>query len=111
MTAQFTTLFSFNGSNGSLLYAGLIADANRDLFGTTVNGGANSDGTVFEIDGGGTSPPTIFRDRFPARRRRPRRRSSRSRMRRSATATPAQKQRTIDALPKPDNLFAIDTWP
>ena len=30
-------------------YAGLIADANGDLFGTTRSGGANDDGTVFEI--------------------------------------------------------------
>ena len=29
--------------------AGLIADANGDLFGTTDVGGANGDGTVFEI--------------------------------------------------------------
>ena len=30
-------------------YAGLIADAAGDLFGTTYGGGANGDGTVFEI--------------------------------------------------------------
>ena len=44
-----TTLLSFNGSDGETPFAGLIADANGDLFGTTYNGGANDDGTVFEI--------------------------------------------------------------
>ena len=44
-----TTLVSFNGTNGANPYGGLIADANGDLFGTTADGGANGDGTVFEI--------------------------------------------------------------
>jgi uncharacterized repeat protein (TIGR03803 family) len=44
-----TTLVSFNGSDGFDPTGGLIADANGDLFGTTHGGGANSDGTVFEI--------------------------------------------------------------
>ena len=45
------TLVSFNGDNGSepAEAAGLIADAAGDLFGTTAVGGANNDGTVFEI--------------------------------------------------------------
>ena len=43
------TLVSFNGANGDSPGAGLIADAAGDLFGTTVSGGANDDGTVFEI--------------------------------------------------------------
>jgi uncharacterized repeat protein (TIGR03803 family) len=43
------TLASFDGSNGSYLYAGLTADAQGDLFGTTYSGGANSSGTVFEL--------------------------------------------------------------
>jgi len=37
-----TTLVSFNSSNGS--EGSLIADANGDLFGTTVGGGASGDG-------------------------------------------------------------------
>ena len=49
MTATLTTLISFNGSNGHGPVAGLIADANGDLFGTTSSGGANGNGTVFEI--------------------------------------------------------------
>jgi uncharacterized repeat protein (TIGR03803 family) len=42
-------LASFNGSNGDGPYGGLIADANGNLFGTTSRGGANGDGTVFEL--------------------------------------------------------------
>ena len=55
--AMLTTLVTFNGSNGAGLEGGLIADANGDLFGTTGNGGANGDGTVFEIVNTGTVPP------------------------------------------------------
>ncbi len=44
-----TTFTSFAGTNGSNPEAGLIADANGDLFGTTNSGGASGDGTVFEI--------------------------------------------------------------
>jgi uncharacterized repeat protein (TIGR03803 family) len=45
-----TTLVTFNGTgNGAAPFAGLIADAAGDLFGTTEAGGTNGDGTVFEI--------------------------------------------------------------
>jgi uncharacterized repeat protein (TIGR03803 family) len=47
--ATLTTLVSFNGTDGSAPSAGLIADPNGDLFGTTGSGGANGQGTVFEI--------------------------------------------------------------
>ena len=40
---------TFNGTNGASPQAGLITDAAGDLFGTTNIGGANNDGTVFEI--------------------------------------------------------------
>jgi uncharacterized repeat protein (TIGR03803 family) len=50
-----TTLVSFNGTNGSTPTAGLIADPHGDLLGTTSEGGANRDGTVFEITGSGFS--------------------------------------------------------
>jgi uncharacterized repeat protein (TIGR03803 family) len=46
---ELTTLVNFNGTNGDGPLADLIADAHGDLFGTTVTGGANNDGTVFEI--------------------------------------------------------------
>ena len=48
-----TTLISFSGAAGASPLAGLLADANGDLFGTTSGGGANNDGTVFEVTGSG----------------------------------------------------------
>jgi hypothetical protein len=48
-----TTLYVFcaqtNCADGAFPYAGLIADANGNLFGTTYLGGPNAFGTVFEI--------------------------------------------------------------
>jgi uncharacterized repeat protein (TIGR03803 family) len=49
-----TTLVEFNNSDGAFPTAGLIADNHGDLFGTTFNGGANGNGTVFEIVNNGT---------------------------------------------------------
>ena len=58
------TLLSFNGANWALPFAGLIADAAGNLFGTTASGGANGDGTVFEIAKAGagfaSTPTTLF---------------------------------------------------
>jgi uncharacterized repeat protein (TIGR03803 family) len=58
-----TTLVSFNYANGAAPVAGLIADAHGDLFGTTRFGGANGDGTVFEIaktaTGYASTPTTV----------------------------------------------------
>ena len=46
-----TTLASFYGTNGSghNPIAGLIADPTGNLYGTTYQGGANGDGTVFKV--------------------------------------------------------------
>ena len=44
-----TTVAGFDGANGYATKGGLVADAAGDLFGTTSEGGANGDGTVFEI--------------------------------------------------------------
>ncbi len=58
-----TTLVSFNGTDGSEPEAGLFADAAGDLLGTTTYGGANSDGTLFEIlktGSGYASTPTTL---------------------------------------------------
>lgn len=44
-----TTLVSFNYTNGGYKDAGLTADAAEDLCGTTAYGGANGNGTVFEL--------------------------------------------------------------
>ena len=44
-----TTLAQFNAANGARPRGSLITDANGNLFGTTSEGGANGDGTIFEI--------------------------------------------------------------
>ena len=44
--------FKVNGTDGWLPYAGLIRDHSGNLYGTTVNGGPRSDGTVFELERG-----------------------------------------------------------
>src|SRR3989442_9196271 len=49
-----TTLYSFTGSDGARPYAGLIADASGNLYGTTSSGGANGYGTVFKVTPTGT---------------------------------------------------------
>ncbi len=58
-----TTLVSFNGTDGQDPLGGLIADAAGNLFGTTWQGGATGDGTVFEIaktsTGYASSPTTL----------------------------------------------------
>jgi uncharacterized repeat protein (TIGR03803 family) len=41
--------FSFNGTDGTEPYAGLIFDSAGNLYGTTSGGGAHDSGTVFEI--------------------------------------------------------------
>jgi uncharacterized repeat protein (TIGR03803 family) len=48
-TGELTTLANFTGSNGGSPERGLTIDAAGDLFGTTFRGGADNDGTVFEI--------------------------------------------------------------
>ena len=56
--ATLTTLASFNGSNGEVPMAGLTVSGNT-LYGTTEEGGANSDGTVFSIATSGGSPTVL----------------------------------------------------
>ena len=48
-TDELTTLVTFTGANGATPTGRLTIDAEGDLFGTTETGGANGDGTVFEI--------------------------------------------------------------
>jgi uncharacterized repeat protein (TIGR03803 family) len=58
------TLLSFNGANGAGPFGGLVVGAAGNLFGTTASGGANGDGTVFEIAKAGagyaSTPATLF---------------------------------------------------
>jgi uncharacterized repeat protein (TIGR03803 family) len=57
----FTSLASFNGTNGSNPQANLVEDAAGDLFGTTYSGGTGSpaDGTVFELAKGSSTITTL----------------------------------------------------
>jgi uncharacterized repeat protein (TIGR03803 family) len=52
ISATITTLASFNGANGAGPYAGLVRDAQGNLFGTAYGGGAIGAGTVFELAAG-----------------------------------------------------------
>ncbi len=54
-SSTITTLASFNGSNGSDPFAGLIMDSSGNLYGTTDEGGAHGDGTVFELAKGSST--------------------------------------------------------
>ncbi len=54
-----TTLASFNGTNGANPSAGLVEDASGNLFGTTYQGGASADGTVFEVRAGSDTITTL----------------------------------------------------
>jgi len=57
-TNQLSTLAAFDYATlGSLPYSGLTADAAGNLYGTTYWGGANEDGTIYEITGSGFVVP------------------------------------------------------
>ncbi|MGA2369618.1 MAG: choice-of-anchor tandem repeat GloVer-containing protein [Candidatus Korobacteraceae bacterium] len=56
-------LHAFNGTDGSTPFAGLIFDAAGNLYGTTEDGGAYGEGTVFEltlIAGGGWTEQVLY---------------------------------------------------
>ncbi|HLX95403.1 MAG TPA: choice-of-anchor tandem repeat GloVer-containing protein [Verrucomicrobiae bacterium] len=50
----FTTLISFNNTNGATPVANLVPGPNGNFFGTAPNGGAYSSGTIFEISPDGS---------------------------------------------------------
>jgi uncharacterized repeat protein (TIGR03803 family) len=55
LSAQtFTTLQSFNTSDGAFPYAPLVQGTDGNLYGTTSSGGAQNSGTVFKISQSGT---------------------------------------------------------
>src|SRR5580658_6870439 len=48
-----SVLYSFMGTpDGAVPYAGLVMDARGNLYGTTLEGGATGDGTVFKVGTG-----------------------------------------------------------
>ncbi|GLB48301.1 hypothetical protein Y10_06690 [Neptunitalea sp. Y10] len=49
-TGAFTIVASFNGTNGSYPFKGMVEAPNGKFYGTTVNGGTNSIGVLFEFD-------------------------------------------------------------
>jgi uncharacterized repeat protein (TIGR03803 family) len=50
---NFTTLASFDNTNGASSYAALARAEDGDLYGTTAFGGSSSNGTIFKISPGG----------------------------------------------------------
>jgi uncharacterized repeat protein (TIGR03803 family) len=50
----FTTLHSFDGTDGNKSFGGLVQATNGNLYGTTYYGGTKDSGEVFEITPGGT---------------------------------------------------------
>jgi len=58
-SSSLTTLASLNSTNGAYPEAGLILDSSGNLYGTTANGGANGDGTVFELAKGSGAITTL----------------------------------------------------
>ena len=54
LSGTLTVLHSFAGSDGEEPFAGLIADAAGNLYGTTWGGGDSGRGTVFQLDPSGT---------------------------------------------------------
>ena len=54
-----TTLASFHGTNGDRPTGGLVRNAHGNLFGTTAFGGANGQGTVYELAAGSRTITTL----------------------------------------------------
>jgi uncharacterized repeat protein (TIGR03803 family) len=58
-SSTITTLASFNGTNGSEPRSAPTLDAQGNLFGTTLNGGTGSAGTVWELAKGSSTITTL----------------------------------------------------
>ena len=56
----FTTVFSFNDTDGSQPEVALVQASNGDLYGTTAVGGANGSGTVFKMTTNGGTLTTLY---------------------------------------------------
>jgi uncharacterized repeat protein (TIGR03803 family) len=48
-SSTITALASFNGTNGNFAYSGVTFDTNGNVYGTAPFGGANNQGTVWEV--------------------------------------------------------------
>ena len=59
-TSTVTTLEPFSGAIGSAPFAGLVSDADGNLYGTTFEGAANNDGTVYELSPVAVPEPASF---------------------------------------------------
>jgi len=57
---SFSNLLSFSSSNGAHLFGGVVQGSNGNLYGTTADGGAHSDGTVFSVTTAGMSMNTLY---------------------------------------------------
>ncbi len=53
----FTVLHTFNGTDGANSYTGLVQGTDGNLYGTTIDGGANGGGNVFKITASGKLTP------------------------------------------------------
>ena len=51
---KLTTVFSFDGTDGDVIYAGVIQATDGRLYGMTADGGLGSAGTIFKLTTGGT---------------------------------------------------------
>jgi uncharacterized repeat protein (TIGR03803 family) len=56
----FTTLVSFNGTNGANPSAGLVQGSDGNFYGTAPNGGASNNGTVFAISSDGSFFANVY---------------------------------------------------
>jgi uncharacterized repeat protein (TIGR03803 family) len=54
-SSTITALASFNTANGAVPFAGVTFDANGNLFGTTIGGGTNGAGAVWELPKGSST--------------------------------------------------------
>jgi uncharacterized repeat protein (TIGR03803 family) len=65
LTPTLITLGSFVGANGANALGGVIMDSSGNLYGSTVDGGASNNGTIFElVQGSGTITPLVSLNGF-----------------------------------------------
>ena len=64
--SAYEVLFSFNGSDGSNPFAGLIEGSDGALYGTTLYGGSKNLGTVFKLNKDGSGHEVLHDGLYPA---------------------------------------------